>query len=748
MATLFLFAMAALLMNTIKSQDAIYDLTQKRLRVYLLVSELARNVDNSVVLARAYISTGNPWYRQRYFENLARQGIAAQSLFAPAAPTKQPTPRLEALMRGGNFTDEEIRLVDEMKKDANALAASAKHAFAVMEGLSADRQGNFTVRSLRDPEVASRLLHSDRYLSLYDDATVRLARFDMLEGDHMKSEMRASIASQEDRMFLMVGLIATGFLCLLVVVRYSRKKILGPLEELVFQTTEIGRGNYAARCEIRVNNEIAQLGTSFNVMAAEIERDIAERKVSEEKIWRQANFDSLTGLPNRHMLVDRVKLHTGRTDRAGRAMALAFIDLDHFKEVNDTLGHGAGDMLLSEAAQRLTACVRSTDTVARFAGDEFIIVLDDLDSPTRAERVAQEILQKMALPFQLAGKEAYITASIGIAIYPQDGNTPEALLTNADQAMYSAKQQGRNRYAYFTASMQEEILDRLRIAQELRVALAENQLRLEYQPIVDLASGTISKAEALIRWDHPQRGPISPARFIPIAEQTGMIVEIGDWVFREAAQQVARWRASGRDVQVSVNTSPAQYRNNGVDQVAWLDYLDSIGLPGNSMAIEITEGLLMEAGAAIADQLQSLRRAGVQISLDDFGTGYSSLSYLRKFHVDYLKIDQSFVRNLTRDSDEHILCQAMIEMAHRLGLKVVAEGVETAEHHALLIEIGCDYGQGYFLARPMPPEQFNALLPQPSRQIAVPLSARTDGPASGRVLFFKPGQTPGKPFHA
>ncbi|NJA89674.1 EAL domain-containing protein [Rhodocyclus tenuis] len=439
--------------------------------------------------------------------------------------------------------------------------------------------------------------------------------------------------------------------------------------------------------------------------------DITEQKRAEQAIWQEANFDALTGLPNRRMLRDRLEQELKKAHRTRLPLALLFLDLDHFKEVNDTLGHGMGDLLLKEAAQRLCQCVREADTVARFGGDEFTIVLGELEDRSSIDRIAQEILRRLAAPFRLPDETAYVSASIGVTLFPDDARDIDALLKNADQAMYAAKRQGRNRYSYFTPAMQELAQKRMHLTRDLRSALANNEFRVYYQPIVTLADGRIHKAEALIRWQHPQRGLVSPAEFIPLAEETGLINDIGDWVFRTAATQVAHWRKHYcPDLQISVNKSPVQFRNKDDDLAPWFDWLKGLGLPGQSMVIEITEGLLMEASPLIREKLLALRDAGIQVSLDDFGTGYSSLSYLKKFDIDYLKIDQSFVRNLAPDSDDLALCQAIIVMAHKLGIHVIAEGVETEAQRALLGSAGCDFGQGYLFAEPLPPEDFERRL--------------------------------------
>jgi diguanylate cyclase (GGDEF)-like protein/PAS domain S-box-containing protein len=439
--------------------------------------------------------------------------------------------------------------------------------------------------------------------------------------------------------------------------------------------------------------------------------DITDKKKAEELIWMQANFDQLTGLPNRRMFNDRLNQEVKKAHRAGLPLALMFIDLDRFKEINDILGHDMGDQLLKEVAKRLSGCVRETDTVARLGGDEFTIILSTLEDIGSSERIAQEILHKLASPFQLNNETLYISASIGITFYPEDATEIEELRKNADQAMYSAKHQGRNRFKYYTPSMRDHAQNRMRLANDLRFALAGDQFLIHYQPIVDLADGSIRKAEALLRWLHPNRGVVDPGEFIPIAEETGRIVEIGDWVFRQAAQQVRQWRASYRDdFQISINKSPVQFQNDEVLYKNWFEHLHKLGLPGESVVIEITESLLLDSKPIVNEKLLTFRDLGIQVAIDDFGTGYSSLAYLKLYDIDYLKIDQSFVRNLKPDSSDLVLCEAIIAMAHKLGMKVIAEGVETLLQRDLLIAAGCDYGQGFLFSRPMPAEALELML--------------------------------------
>lgn len=439
--------------------------------------------------------------------------------------------------------------------------------------------------------------------------------------------------------------------------------------------------------------------------------DITDKVRSDELIWRQANFDFLTELPNRYMFHDRLEQEIRKAHREGSLLALLFIDLDRFKEVNDTLGHPIGDLLLIETAERIGTCVRESDTVARLGGDEFTVILTQLGDTRDAERIAQHIIAAVSVPFSFGSDSAYITASIGITLYPNDSTDLEQLLRNADQAMYAAKNAGRNRLSYFTQALQESAQHRLRLINDLRTALPSRQLALHFQPIIELTSRRIIKAEALLRWQHPEQGTISPAEFIPLAEETGLIIEIGDWVFREAAYWASRWtQNTDSDLQISVNMSPLQFQSEALVIDDWLTHLCALGVAESHLSIEITEGLLLNAHPEVTDKLLGFRDAGIQVAIDDFGTGYSALSYLKHFDIDYLKIDQSFIRNLETEPNDLALSEAIVIMAHKLGLKVIAEGVETEGQCRLLMDIGCDYGQGYLFSKPLPAADFERLL--------------------------------------
>ncbi|WP_051937899.1 EAL domain-containing protein [Ferriphaselus sp. R-1] len=438
--------------------------------------------------------------------------------------------------------------------------------------------------------------------------------------------------------------------------------------------------------------------------------DITEKKRNEELIWTHANFDQLTQLPNRRMFYDRLSQDMKKAHRTHQRLALLYLDLDRFKEINDTLGHDFGDALLIAAAHRIASCVRESDTVSRLGGDEFTIILDGLEDPGCVERIADAILQKLAEPFTLGDEVSYVSASLGITLYPDDAANQEELLRNADQAMYVAKNAGRNCFRYFTSTMQESAQYRLHLLNDLRGALTEQQFHLYYQPIVEMQTGRIHKAEALLRWFHPKRGLIGPAEFIPLAEESGLIIEIGDWVLSQATRQAQIWRDRfGADFQITINRSPLQIQSKP-DRQRWQEQLQTAGLSGQNIVIEITEGLLLDTSIQVASELLAFRDAGIQVAIDDFGTGYSSLSYLKKLHIDYIKIDQSFVCNLAAGPNDIALAEAIVVMAHKLGLKVVAEGVETTEQRDLLLGMGCDYAQGYLYARPVPAAEFEQLM--------------------------------------
>jgi diguanylate cyclase (GGDEF)-like protein/PAS domain S-box-containing protein len=435
--------------------------------------------------------------------------------------------------------------------------------------------------------------------------------------------------------------------------------------------------------------------------------DITEKKQSEQVIWHQANFDSLTQLPNRNMFTDRLGQEIAKCKRSGDKFALLFIDLDHFKEVNDTLGHNAGDLLLLEVAERLKFILRQSDTVARLGGDEFIALLSNVHNLSDIEQIANKMLQAIEMPFYINGEITFISASIGITLFPEHSQKMDELLRFADQAMYFSKQEGRKQFQHFNKHLQEKIEKSHLITQKLRLALPNQEFKVLYQPILSLGSKQVVKAEALIRWHHPELGIVSPAEFIPLAETSGTIIDIGNWVFQQAAEKVKQWQQKfDEHFQISVNRSPIQFQTNlAQDDIVWRETLQKLSLE-KGICIEITEGLLLNDNEQVRTILKQFHKAGVSISLDDFGTGYAALSYLTKFDIDYLKIDREFVRNLETSSENQVLCEAIIVMAHKLGLKVIAEGVETQQQLTILHAAACDYVQGYFISKPINADEF------------------------------------------
>ncbi len=426
---------------------------------------------------------------------------------------------------------------------------------------------------------------------------------------------------------------------------------------------------------------------------------------------RLARQDPLTGLPNRTLLHDRLSAAIASADRHEDKLGVLFIDLDRFKHVNDSLGHGAGDCLLQSVADRLRASVRRSDTVSRQGGDEFVILLCEVRHREDFAKTASKIMEAINAPHEIAGHQVHVTASIGLAMYPNDGEDPETLIRHADLAMYHAKDHGRDRFDFFTQQMNSVLVERRALEGSLRGALERGEFVLHYQPKVDLATGDMIGAEALIRWRHPERGLVEPQSFVPIAEENGLIVPIGQWVLREACRQVNAWRAAGlRAVPVAVNISAVEFRNRnflrGVRQV-----LDETGLDPRLLEMELTESVLMERVASTAELLWELKAMGLSVAVDDFGTGYSSLSYLMYFPIDALKVDQSFVQEITGEEDDSPIITAVIAMGKSLKQRVIAEGVETDEQLAFLRAQHCEEAQGFRFSRPLPAERFAALLP-------------------------------------
>jgi len=462
-----------------------------------------------------------------------------------------------------------------------------------------------------------------------------------------------------------------------------------------------------------LEQRVAERTTQLAASNRELEREVAERKQAEEQLLHNAFHDGLTGLANRALFVDHVKLALGRAERhVSYRFAVLFLDLDRFKVVNDSLGHMTGDQLLIGVARRLEAAMRPGDTVSRLGGDEFTVLLDDLNDACEAEAVAGRLQRELSSAFNLGGHEVFTTVSIGIALGSPDYQRPEEILRDADTAMYRAKQLGKARYEVFDQAMHARAIDRLGLERDMRGAVERRELFLQFQPIVSLSNGSLRGFEALVRWRHPERGVIPPTKFIPIAEETGLIIPIGKWVLGEACRQMSRWQKlarGGGPLPMSVNLSGRQFlQSDLLEQVR--EVLSETGLDPRSLKLEITETVVMENIETATHTLEQLRALGVELSIDDFGTGYSSLSYLQRFPVSTLKIDRSFVSRMAESDGTAEIVRTITKLAQNLGMDVVAEGIETEGQRAQLSAFECEFGQGYYFSRPMDGEAAEAFL--------------------------------------
>ncbi|MFN0040000.1 MAG: putative bifunctional diguanylate cyclase/phosphodiesterase [Burkholderiales bacterium] len=441
-------------------------------------------------------------------------------------------------------------------------------------------------------------------------------------------------------------------------------------------------------------------------------RDVSERKRAEKQVQFLANYDVLTELPNRFLMLDRLTQAVAHAHRADSRLAMMHVGLNRFKVVNETLGHLVGDSLLKQTADRIRKATREGDTAARVGGDEFSVIFPNVTNLQDISAAAEAIIEDLSKPYAVAEQQLFLSASIGISLFPDDADSVDEVIKHADAALSSAKHQGRGNYQFFTANLNHEVHERMQIEAGLRTAIERNELNLQYQPKIDLKTRKIFGAEALLRWNHPKLGEISPKRFIPVAEDAGLVGEIGEWVLRQACRQIREWQEDGHSLQVAVNVSARQFQQYDVAEMVQ-KILEQTGVHARNLEIELTESAVMDNPEASIVALERLAALGVEIAVDDFGTGYSSLSYLKRLPLDLLKIDQSFVRDISSDPNDAAIVRAIINLASSLGIKVIAEGVETDAQLAFLNAYGCQYAQGYLFGEPLAPEQLIQLMQSP-----------------------------------
>jgi diguanylate cyclase (GGDEF)-like protein len=548
-----------------------------------------------------------------------------------------------------------------------------------------------------------------------------------VRGAHLGTVVvRSGLDSVYRQMALYLALTVPLMLAMLALAHFVLSRlqrfVTDPILALSATSELISRlGDYSIRADVSSSADIGMLARAFNSMLdriqkreSELEAEIAERTRIEARLDRLAHYDPVTQLNNRHFFNERLESVIERARKFKERTVLMFIDLDNFKTVNDTLGHDVGDELLRLVSRRLSETLRFGDVISRIGGDEFAIILENVSQVGVASMVAEKCLATLGAPIHIQGNDIHIGASIGISIYPDDAANMHELLKYADTAMYYAKNNGKNAYRMFTPSMQEDARKRFTIDNNLRRALERNEFVLHYQPQVDLRSGAFTGVEALVRWVHPEIGVISPADFIPVAEDSGMIVPIGEWVLREACRELKRWHDDGLQVRMAINLSGRQLMEDSL-VASVLAIVGEAGVSPHWIELELTESMLMDASPDIIRRLHTLRQAGIHLAIDDFGTGYSSMSYLKTFPVNSLKVDRSFVRDLPHNAEDAAITKAIIAMAKSLKMEVVAEGIENGEQGEFLRTLGCDKSQGYFYGRPMAAAQIVQLLGQQQR---------------------------------
>ncbi|MDX1454627.1 MAG: EAL domain-containing protein [Gammaproteobacteria bacterium] len=525
----------------------------------------------------------------------------------------------------------------------------------------------------------------------------------------LQLSLTAALASYRELEIQLLAIAGFALFLALLVALFIASGVTQPVRELVARAQKIARGDYSVSLSLNRNDEIGQLNEAFNAM----QEGIAER---EERIVFQAHHDDLTRLPNRVLAQDRLRQAITRAERTGRPAALVMLDLDRFKEINDALGHQLGDEVLQAVSDRLLDAVRGVDTVARLGGDEFMVVLEDVE-PEAAMAKAEDVVEALRRPMLIGESNLHVIASAGVVLIPDHGRDPEQLMRRADIAMYDAKQ-SHNATLLYRSGRDESHLMRLRLIGDLRVAATRGQFRMFYQPKLDLRRNEITQAEALIRWDHPEHGFMPPDQFITLAEQSGNIGVVTNWVLRAALQQLRHWLDDGLDLSVSINISAMDLEDASLPERV-TELLQEFDVSAERLVLEVTESAVMRDAESAIRMLDKLNAAGIQLSIDDFGTGYSSLAQLKRLPVHELKIDKSFVMQLDADSEDAIIVRSTIELAHNMGLSVIAEGVENEAARQLLSDYGCDHAQGYLIAKPLPAQKFAEWLHDSTYQVAM-----------------------------
>lgn len=661
------------------------------------------------------------------------QGIFSGSLKAKLLIILMMVALFSSMTIAAMFTLYELNAVTRAEESklnsiANILAPNLTAALIFQDEVSAEEQLKSLLGQSNIISAVVKRNDGEKFVDVLADKNSQLNLFDkwivietplIMEGVQYGTLAIKADYSLIERSLLFFGVFLLVIVVLILVLSFIlslflRKILIYPLSHLATIAEHVTKtNNYNLRSKVFSTDEVGNLATCFNLMLETIEqRDhsleekVLQRtdalKIANTQLTTQAFSDPLTGLPNRRFILDKLLGLISRLEP--KTFAVLALDLDGFKDINDTMGHDYGDLLLIAVSRGITDVLNDSALLGRLGGDEFIVIIEDITCKKVLNQLALDINSYLMKGFLIADKRVNVTTSIGIALFPDDGTTVESLVKCADLAMYKSKEKGRNSHHFFHESMLIDVVKKHELVEDLRKSISNGEFELYYQPIIDLSTNRMCKAEALIRWHHPVRGLVSPLEFIPVAEEVGLIVDIGEWVARTAARDLAEFKKMGADddFQISINVSPVQFKGDGQWIDNWFNYVAELGLKSDAIIVEITENLLMESEESIRSHLAKLKNQGVPIAIDDFGVGYSSLSYLQKMDVDILKIDKSFVDDLETESNSRELCQVMIMMARHLDIQVVAEGIENKIQEQILINAGCKFGQGYLFSKPLP----------------------------------------------